>query len=66
MIQQLRNSRLIWYGWALVPMSAADQVGEVAVLAQPMEDPQRVRVDVAARNAMGFARDDDGFDHWDD
>ena len=77
MIQQLRNSRLIWYGMRVradvevlrlpaedqIADAAANQVGDVVVLLQPMQDPERVRVDIPARNRMAFARDDDRFWH---
>ena len=42
-----------------VAHAAADQVGDVVELAQPVEDLERVGVDVAARDRMCLARDDD-------
>ena len=77
MIQQFRNSRLIWYGMRVgadvevlrpaaeqqVADAAADQIGDVVVLLQPIQDPQRVRIDVPARDRVSLARDDHGAGH---
>ena len=43
--------------------AAADEVCDVAVLLQAIEHPQRVRVDIPARNRMVFARNDYRFGH---
>ncbi len=45
--------------------AAADEVGDVFVLVQPVEDFQRVGVDLAAGERVLRARDDDGFGHLD-
>ena len=79
MIQQFRKSFLIWYGWASCrcrsPWAGARAAGRArcrrrgrpcACFVQPIEDLQRVRVDVPARNAVVLARDDDGLGHEDD
>ena len=66
MIQQLRNSFLTWWGCADVPTSksfgrrseqqiahaAADEVRDVTVLVQPVQNLERVGIDVAARNRV--------------
>ena len=43
--------------------AAADQIRDVIVLAKAIEDLQRVRIDVAARDWMLGARDDPRCDH---
>ena len=43
--------------------AAADEIRDVAALLQAIEDPQRVRVDIPARNRMVFARNDNRFGH---
>ena len=43
--------------------AAADEIGDVVELAQPVENLQRVRIDVAARERVLGARDDPRFDH---
>ena len=43
--------------------AAADEVGDVIGLAQPVEDLQGIGVDVAARERVLCARDDPGLDH---
>ena len=43
--------------------AAADQVGDVVALPQPVEDFQGVRIDVAARERVLGARDDPRLDH---
>ena len=73
MIQQFRNSRLTWYGMRgradvevlrpapeqQVADAAADEVGDVVVLMEPVEHLQRVGVDLAARDRVLGARHDD-------
>ena len=47
-----------------VPDAATDQIGREIVLVEPVEDPQRVRIDVPARERVALARNDyrDGHD----
>jgi hypothetical protein len=45
--------------------ASAYQVGDMIILLQPMQHPERIRIDVPPRNRMAFARDDDGFWHED-
>ena len=64
MIQQLRNSFLTWCGWAddveifraaseqQVADAAADQVRGVIVFVKPVQDLERVGINVAAGNRM--------------
>ena len=72
MIQQLRNSFLIWYGMRVgadvevlrpaaeqqVAHAAADEVGGVVELLQPIQHFERVRIDVPPRNRVLRPRDD--------
>ena len=46
-----------------VAHAAANEIGDVVMLLQPMEDAQRVRIDVPARDRMSLARDDKRFRH---
>ncbi len=77
MIQQFRNSFLTWYGMRRradvevlrpaaeqqVADAAADEVGDVVGLAQPVEHLERVGIDVAARERVLGARDDPRLSH---
>ena len=46
-----------------VTHTAADEVGAVAVIVEPIEDAKGICVDQAARDAVTFARNDLGVDH---
>ena len=43
--------------------AAADEIGDVVGLPQPVENLQRVGIDVAARDRVLGARNDPRFDH---
>ena len=77
MIQQFRNSFLIWYGMRVgadvevlrlaaeqqVADAAADEVRGVVELLQAVQNLERVRIDVPARNRVFRARDDHRLRH---
>lgn len=43
--------------------ATSDEIGNVVALTQPVEDFQRIRVDVTARQRMRFARNDPWLNH---
>ena len=46
-----------------VPDAAADEVGDVVAPLQPEQDPERVGIDIPARNRVIRARDDHRIGH---
>ena len=48
-----------------VAHAAAHEIGDMAVLLEPLQDAERVRVNVPSRDRMICARDNDRFGHED-
>jgi len=46
-----------------VPDAAADEIRDVVVLLEPVQDAQRVRIDVTSRNRMALAGNNDRLWH---
>ena len=46
-----------------VAHAAANEIGDVVVVLKPVQDAERVRIDVPPRDRMSLARDDHGAGH---